>query len=73
METLMVLGMLVCVILCKCNMLNAFDVSSAIAIVFFRCFFLIETCHDCCIIVCKAVIVECFVLNPCLHMWLCKL
>ena len=74
---MMVLGMFVCVILCrslcKCTVSNAFDMSSSIAIVTSGIFLLLEPVVIVVFIVCRAVIVECFVLNPCWCVWLCKL
>ena len=75
-ETLTVLGMFVSVILCrslcKCTVSNIFDMSSAI--LFFQVFFfLLKTVVTVVFIGCKAVMVECFVSNPCWCVWLCKL
>ena len=73
----MVLGKFVCVILCrslcKCTVSNAFDMSSAIAIVLSGGFFLLKPVVIVVCIVFRAVIVKCFVLNLCWCVWLCKL
>ena len=46
-----VLGMFVCVILCrnlcKCTVSDAFDMSISIAIILSGVFFLVETCRSC--------------------------
>ena len=65
--------MFVCGILCKCTVSNGFDMSSAIAIVLSGGFFLLKPVVIVVFIICRAVIVKCFVLNPCCYMWLCKL
>ena len=74
---MMVLDMFVCVILClslcKSPMSNAFDMSSAIAIVLSCVCFLLNPILIVVFIVCKAVIVDLFDLNPCLCVSLCKL
>ena len=64
-----VFGMFVCNILsvsvCRCTVSNALDISSAMASV--RCGGLcwLKPVLIVLFIVCSAVIVECFVLNPC--------
>ena len=75
-ETLTVLGMFVCVSFCrsKYTVSNAFDMSSAIAIVVSGVFFfMLKPVVIVVFIVCKAVMVECVVLNQCCCVWLCKL
>ena len=59
-----VLGMFVSVILCKCTVSIAIDMSSAIAIVLSGGFSALNPVVIVVLMVCRAVIVECFVLNP---------
>ena len=70
-----VFGLFHCVILsrnlCKSTVSNAFDMSSAIAIV--PSGVLLKSVVIVVIMVCKAVLRECFVLNLCWCVWLCKL
>ena len=54
-------------------MSNTFGMFSAIAIVLTGSFFLLKPAVIVVFIVCKAVIVECFALNPCWYVWICKL
>ena len=55
-----------------CTVSNALDMSSAIAIVL-HCVFLLKTVVIVAFIVCKAVIVEYFILNLCWCVYLWKL
>ena len=69
--------MFVCGILCrslnKCTVLNAFGMSSVMAIVLSGGFYLLKPIIIVVFIVCKAVMEECFVLNQCWCVWLCKM
>ena len=71
-----ILSMIVCVIfcksLCKCSVLNSFDISSTFAIVLSDFLLLLKPVVILVFIVCKAVMVENIVLNPCWCVWLCK-
>ena len=58
---MMVLGMFTCAILYKCTVSNIFDICSAIAIVRSGGFFFLKPVVIVVFIVCKAVIVECFI------------
>ena len=54
-------------------MSNAFDMTSAIAIVFSGGLFHIEPVITTLFIVCSAAMVECYILNPCWCVRICKL
>ena len=61
-----VICVILCRSLCKCTVSNAFDMSSAIVIVLSGVFFfLLKPVVIVVFIVCRAVIVACFILNQC--------
>ena len=57
----------------QCTVSIAVDMSCAIAVVLSGGLFFLKPVAIDVFIVCRAVIVECFVLNPCCCVWLCRL